>query len=320
MPLAGARGWRDFPTAFTELLACHRTNIPYLTCGVDTDAWGVGAVLDKGDAEKTCRLMECRYPGSGPGPCPCAVLSLFPHRGSPQVIGLFFEALAGAGIRPLSLATTPSSISAVIREGEVDRAAEALFGPFQFGPFRTPADWRLARKGKEALYREVVASYQEKRPKVYGLHWRVGQELVRVILPQNRLDEAGALFVRLSGMKLPMAFLTTSPSSHPSATLMTFTLPRKNEALWKELVEGAGSGPLHRVPGVAAFAMNGPHFGERYGIASELLHAFEQEGVRLLALGCSIASVTGVVREEDVDRAVKAIQARFEVPAVLQET
>ena len=60
--------------------------------------------------------------------------------------------------------------------------------------------------------------------------------------------------------------------------------------------------------------MNGPHFGDRFGIVSELLNAFEKNGVDLLCLGCTIASITCVVQALYLDPAIRVIKKCFEVP------
>ena len=62
--------------------------------------------------------------------------------------------------------------------------------------------------------------------------------------------------------------------------------------------------------------MNGPHFGDRYGIVSELCESLEGRQVDLLALSGTIASITGVIPRHQVEPALEAIQERFEVPSV----
>jgi aspartokinase len=66
---------------------------------------------------------------------------------------------------------------------------------------------------------------------------------------------------------------------------------------------------------VSIFSMNGPHFGDRYGIASELIDALDNHQVRPLALSCTIASISGVVPSRQFESAVQAIQQGFEVPS-----
>jgi aspartokinase len=62
--------------------------------------------------------------------------------------------------------------------------------------------------------------------------------------------------------------------------------------------------------------MNGPHFGDRYGIVSEVLTTLHGRQVAPLALSCTIASITGVVRRDQFEAALDALRQGFEVPSV----
>ena len=66
--------------------------------------------------------------------------------------------------------------------------------------------------------------------------------------------------------------------------------------------------------------MIGPHFGDRYGIASELLTALDCAHIDLLGLSCSIASIAGMVPAEQIHDTIQAVQGCFEVPSVWQRT
>ena len=65
--------------------------------------------------------------------------------------------------------------------------------------------------------------------------------------------------------------------------------------------------------------MNGPHFGDRYGIISELLTSLDTAGIDLLGLSCTIASITGVVHIRQLESALQAIQTCFEVPVLTKK-
>ena len=158
-----------FITAFASLMADEKINLPFLTCGDQNEAWGLNFVVDAQEAEKTSVLIEKKFGKTNLATTKGAVLSIFPHRSKPEIIGALLDVLGKLGDQPIAFANSPSAISAVLSEDIINEATNALFDPFEFGPYRTPEDWKLAQKGKETLYKEVVASYQEKKPKVYGL-------------------------------------------------------------------------------------------------------------------------------------------------------
>jgi aspartokinase len=62
--------------------------------------------------------------------------------------------------------------------------------------------------------------------------------------------------------------------------------------------------------------MNGPHFGDRYGIVSDLLTTFKKNNIDLFGLSCTIASITGVVPSPQLESAIQAIKECFEVPSI----
>ncbi|MBW1804949.1 MAG: hypothetical protein JRJ06_01000, partial [Deltaproteobacteria bacterium] len=47
--------------------------------------------------------------------------------------------------------------------------------------------------------------------------------------------------------------------------------------------------------------------------------AFEDNGIELLGLSCTIASITGVVPSTQLDPAIRAVQNCFEVPNVIKK-
>jgi aspartokinase len=76
---------------------------------------------------------------------------------------------------------------------------------------------------------------------------------------------------------------------------------------------------LEEVHSAAMFSMTGPHFGDRYGIASELLRTLNNSGIDLLAFTCTIASIRGVIPMHQIEQAIQAIKNCFEVPAVTKK-
>ena len=222
------------------------------------------------------------------------------------------------GIDPDGYANSPSAISAVLKRGLIKKASNALFGPFSFSAYRTPADWKLAQKGKEELYKEVVASYQEKRPKVYGLDYQEGQEFLQIELKRGHVGPVGMALKEFARMGHYFTFLATGPGQEKAKLFVC--LPTSEDRSNTEVVARiAPELEMEAISRAATFAMNGPHFGDRYGIVSELLHALKEADVDLLALNCTIASIIGVVPSPHIQSAIQAVQDCFEVPTVTKK-
>jgi aspartokinase len=309
----------SFPSRFCGAIAEERINLPYFTFVYNRNSWGMNVIVEALDVERTTCSIERSFgkiyrvnPGK-------AVLSLFPHKNNPAVTGTLFETLTEQGFAPEALANSPSAISVVLKEEFLNQASDALFGPFSFSAYRTPSDWKLAQKGKEQLYKEVVASYQEKRPKVYGLNYRKSQTLLIVRLDIRKIGSFGKILKGLAPMSLDLSFLASSPDEEGEIHIF-FCLPKTAEQIPNDFLKASDPDiHLEEVNSAAMFSMTGPHFGDRYGIASELLHTLDHSRIGLLAFSCTIASIRGVIPMHQIEQAIQAIKNCFEVPAVIEK-
>jgi aspartokinase len=306
-----------FPGDLFRTIAEARINLPYVTLVSEEPFWGLNIVAEAADEEKICRLIKEEF-GSIFSVVPrSAVLSVFPHRRNPEISARLFEAFEQQSLEPDALANSPSTISIVLKQDLIDSASHALFEPFTFSAYQTPEDWKLAQQGKEKLYKEVVASYQEKKPKVYGLEFYEGQHLLHIKMNRTKITHVGASFRGFTRLGLNLTFLATSPSAAQDKEILAFSLPAsQGEAYGRVLKRIAPEIEFRETPSVTIFSMNGPHFGDRYGIVSEVLASLRSRQVPPLALSCTIASITGVVRRDQFEPALDALRQGFEVPSV----
>jgi hypothetical protein len=308
-----------FPSLCTRLLRGEKRNLIFLTCAGGTDAWTLDMILDPRDAPCVLDLFEARLSRTRCHTDSVGILSLFPHKHQPEVTGALLDLLHRQNLLPDAIAHSTSAISAVLPEASLDAVSRELFHTFRFSAFRTPEDWKLTQKEKETLYKEVVASYQEQRPRVYGLDWQDRQELFQLRLNRENLAFAAGLFRGLSRIKLPLVFLTTAPGMEGESEKLFFCLPQYRKPDYEKLLAAFPPEAMERrTPGVAYFSMNGPHFGDRYGIATELFASLREAGVELLALSCSIASIAGAVPAPQMRAAIDSMRDHFDIPSVNQ--
>jgi aspartokinase len=297
-----------------------RINLPFLVLENQGGSGGLQMVVETPDALQTSRTLGVISVQANHASGKKAILSLFPHRNDPHIAGALMQALGKNGISFDGLAHSQSAISVVLDESALNRAASALFEPFRFGAYRTPADWKLAQEGKEELLKEVVATYQEQRPKVYCLEWRDRLTLLQVMFQSSYGGAVGLIFEGLAELGFGLTFLITSPPRAEGEARMLFCVHQAFEHHVISLTERwLPDAVTVETPSVALFSMNGPHFGDRYGLVDELLTAFDLAGVDLLAMSCSIASMAGVVPSGQIQRATDAIRNRFEVPSVIHK-
>ncbi|MBW2129647.1 MAG: hypothetical protein JRH13_09815 [Deltaproteobacteria bacterium] len=310
-----------FPAAFCRRIAEEKINLPFFSCQPEDKRWSLNVAVSNADAPALSRIVR-EFPGTEIcNRAESIILSIFPYRGDPEIVGLFLEALGREGLEPLGIANSPAAVSAVLHNHALEKANTGLFKTFQFSAYRTPQDWNLAQKGKESLYREVVASYQESKPKVYGIRYRDGQEMCRVKIGAGDLRRFASLLKSLSGTGTYLSFLGTRlVPPEKGSNIITLCFSRRQGTSSGDITRKfTSSFPVEILYPVAGLSMTGPHFGDRYGIASELLTALEAKGVMLLGLNCSIASIKAVVDSDKLADAIEAIQSCFEVPALVRK-
>jgi aspartokinase len=308
------------PSQVCKAIAEERINLPYFTAVFDGRWWGLNVVVETRDEGGISRVLESNFEKTFLVTPRSAVLSIFPHRKNPEIAGKLFEAFNREGLEPDAMANSPSTISVVIREEFLARASDALFEPFSFSAYRTPEDWKLAQKGKEQLYKEVVASYQEQRPKVYGLEYYDDQDFIEITLNRTDMGPVGASFRGFARSSLNLVFIASGPTGEEGKDVLAFCLPAAQSRTYGRIVQRiAPEVEIKGASSVAVFSMNGPHFGDRYGIVSELLASLDKRRVRLLALSCTIASISGVVSSHHVESTLQAIQDQFDVPTLTRK-
>lgn len=291
------------PALILESIALKKINLPYLTCIHKNGYWGINLLVEAEKGLLLSLILEEVIGKNCDHTSECAIFSIFPHKKNPLILCNLIEAFKFNNVKLEALAISPSAISIVLQEKELNRASAALFGPFSFSAYRTPEDWKLAQKGKEDVYKEVIASYQETRPKVYGLEYYEGQDIDYIDF-QTKTVSATECFLTVG----PEARVLTFSASYPSLNHQKEVL-----GLCMSGLNGTES------PGNIVFSMNGPHFGDRYGICFELMKSLEKNNVDLLCLSCTIASITGVIQEKALDRTIDSIKECFDVPIVIQK-
>jgi aspartokinase len=311
----------QFPFATCRLLAREKINLPFLTCGrLDQEA-ALFVVVEFSDIPRAHTLLSHHFGHVRRVASQGAILSIFPHKSNPEIAGIIFELLGKKELKPDALAWSQSALSLVLQEEQASQVANALFEPFRFSAYRTPEDWKLAQKGKEQLHKEVVASYQEKRPRVYALEWLSDLDLIRITLEKGDFGGMGMVLKEMARMGLELGFMISVPLEETTRTTFFMGLPKaprmSHLALFETFLPGS---PITESLSVAVFTMNGPHFGDRYGIAGGLLGALDEARVSLLALSCSVASVAGVVPARQRDAATRAVQKCFDVPTVTHKS
>jgi aspartokinase len=241
-----------------------------------------------------------------------SILSVFPHDQRPQVPGVLLQALARKEITLQGMASSPSAVSALVSTAETEATIDTFFEAFTFPAYRSPSDWYGAYEGKEHLLKKIIASYQEKVIRIYDIVQQSDLDLWSLTVAQSDLGDLGAALITLGQSEMRMPFVIALPSLENRLSV-SFCLPEGEEPLIREVFSSHLANTALRCHSqVAALYIHGPHFGDRYGIAHALAKALESKGIYLLALGCTVSSLSAIIKEVDLAAAVQTLEATFQ--------
>jgi len=301
-------------TGVCSPLALNKINLTFLThAALDQSVSCLTSFCTEGSAGRaSAALIEAPFGGTVKLHENISILSVFPHDQRPQVAGVLLESLARKEITLQGMGSSPSAVSSIVPTAETEAAIDTLFDAFEFPAYGSPSDWYAAYEGKEHLLQKIIASYQEKVIRIYDIVQQSDLDLWNLVQPPSGLGDLGAALVTLGRLGVTMGFLTATPSPNGSlAFSFCFPSARAGE-IRRGISHQVGNTPLEFHPQVAALYIHGPHFGDRYGIAHTLVRAMENDGVSLLALGCTVSSISVIIRQEDLDTALQALEATFQ--------
>jgi hypothetical protein len=302
-------------------LAQHRINLTFLT-HVAGDREVLCTASDAGEAAFALVQSHAGPQGSITLQPDTAILAVYPHDKRPEIIGTFIRALARARVVIHGLASSPAAISAVLSSRRLKAAVDQVFAHFRFPAFASPQEFFSAQACPQDYLEKVVASYQEKITKVYCIVPQSDLDLWGVsIATADILEGFAAALMEMGSLGLTVPFLIALPGFGGEEFTLSFSTAGRQTG-----GAGPGSGirdilkkhlpdlkPMRLTP-VAGLFLHGPHFGDRYGIAHTLVAALEKAHISLLALSCTISSISLIIRQQELAAAQVVMGNTFAAP------
>lgn len=242
------------------------------------------------------------------------IIALFPHDQRFDVTGMLIKLLVKENIYLFGFASSPSAICIIVSVTDSRRLIEALFKPFEFRSYKTPLDWHAAYKGQEQVLKEIVCSYQEKIIKVYNVVQYTELDFWKMILPGAMLPNFSQALAKLHDLGVKMPFLVAQPDLKGNifmAFCLASPLFEKAKQIFTELLPGQS--PTYQ-SGVSIFFLQGPHFGDRFGIVNALVGSLQDVSITPLALSCAVNSMSVVIPANDLNRAIQTLKGSFQIP------
>ena len=243
------------------------------------------------------------------------IITLFPHERRPGVAGTLLELLSRLEVLPHGLASSPSSLSVLVPSGSLEKVVYGLFDAFEFPPTRSPSDWGPGCRGNTGVIQEVRCSYEERIIKVYHFSRQSELDLWSVTLPQAAAGDLGSLFIRIGDLFMGLFFAVAQVLPEGRLRLGFCVASARSREMEECLVRYLPGSDFHQHRSVTTVYVQGPHFGDRHGITRVLSDALRQAHVAPLALSCAVSSISLVVSDDEVQRAVDSLGTHFQVPS-----
>ena len=243
-----------------------------------------------------------------------SILSIFPHDQRLDVFGRLLIAMVEDGVEVRGLATSPSAIAAVVSDPTVDRGMDTIFRCFEFPRYATAADWRSGWRGSDRRAGEIIASYEERLIKTYGVVGEPDLDLWLLPLTFPGLANLGAAMNELGRFGLKLPFLVALPGPGEKLLCAICAASIAADEVERVLTTHLPGSTFRRRSPVAALFLHGPHFGDRHGIAHALIQTLERSDTEILALSCAVSSISAVISAEDLSAATGAIETAFSIP------
>lgn len=157
---------------------------------------------------------------------------------------------------------------------------------------------------------DTVAVYFEKPVRTYGLKAQEGYTLVRLECDTDYLAE---LTNHLAGLQPPLTLLLFDVIWKQDLASLEVCLPSDEAPRLEEAVRATG-GQTQSSEEVGVVNLQGPHFGDRWGIAKEALAALQENGVEPKALLGVTHTLQLLLDPSTIERALAGLRHRFSSP------
>lgn len=163
---------------------------------------------------------------------------------------------------------------------------------------------------------ETVAVYWEPRVKTYGFNEVRGLSLIKIPVAPDDLAALGSGICDLERPELRL-FLVLLDAGRQGLTLSLLVEQGREPPILDLLAERMGmasGGTIRNASPVGLIYFQGPHYGDRYGIADSAFRALVRRDIPVLAAGCSLSSIYLVLPEARMEEGRGVLAEAFEPP------
>ena len=164
---------------------------------------------------------------------------------------------------------------------------------------------------------ETIAVYWEPKPKIYGLNEVKDLLLLDIVIKDREMLKWGFRIQNISDLGINFHLILTKYSNHKELQLYILLEKfQENKILTflKKQINLKVESDFKITSPVELIYFQGPHFGDRYGIADAVFKSLDNGGIPILISVCSEATVFIVLPEKSIERAGHCLTEAFITP------
>ncbi|HHM01699.1 MAG TPA: ACT domain-containing protein [Caldithrix abyssi] len=153
--------------------------------------------------------------------------------------------------------------------------------------------------------------------KIGGLMLNNGLTLYRITQAEDKPGVAGSILKFYAQRNINLEYLTESSTDGGFFVIQLCIESRYVDEVETYMKENPGNIRglnIKRIDDVSTFAIYGPHFREKPGIAARFCSYIGNAGVNIYGISSSVSSVCCIIKSADVEKAREAVLSYFELP------
>ena len=231
-------------------------------------------------------------------------ISLFPHKASLEIFAQLISTFAAKSIPIYGISTSVSALVVHTDYTLLEKAVDAVLTFAELPKNHTPLRPVVVLGGEEV---ETIAVYWEPKIRIYGMD--IVKNLCYLKIACSAADLCDEKWIKLIGGNYRFRLVTGRVDDQKDFCLEIVVDKKEAARLMEDL------SPMTIRDKVEMISFHGPHFQDRYGIASMAFNQLHDEKIQLLTTGYTGTSVQLVVTEGMAENVASSLDSTFIVPS-----
>ncbi len=311
------RSAREFSASQPEtpiytLLADHGINTEFLQMVTAAESCYLSCCLAP-DVQETAQGLAM------PQPDRVSLMSVYPHRSSLKILASFISLLTREGIRFSDILTSGSMLTAVVDSNDQARIETGFIPHVDLPDSHTPFSQQLSSDDKDLIRKnwpETSAAYEEAKIKTYGIMVRDRLTLFSLHIGPSMVEKIASELAQAVSSSDTFSFSAahTTLQGHLDWSFLCADPDGKIRTFLSDGLPARASGSTDIRTEMALVSIQGPHYGDRYGIANRTLCALANADIPVRIAGFTGACIFLVMDQDQTGPAEKSLAEVFEKP------